>query len=65
MSRLRASKVTIVGLRSVTNLFEEKRLMWNSKYGGKGCSSLYRLRWLRCSCDLMPSYFDRIDVSGT
>ena len=36
MSRERTGNVTIVGLRSDTNLFLEKRLMWKRRYGGSG-----------------------------
>lgn len=36
ISRERVGKVTMVGLRSETNLFWEKRLMWNVRKGGNG-----------------------------
>ena len=64
MSRERTGNVTMVGLRSDTNLFLEKRLMWKRRYGGSGWRRRYRLRVLRCSCDLSPSYLERMEVRG-
>lgn len=66
MSRPRGDgNVTMVGFRSETNLFLLKRLMWNIRNCGRGCSKRCRTRWASFSDATMPLYLLRRVVRGT
>ena len=65
MSSPVGGNVTMVGLRSDTNLFAEKRLMCRRRYGGNGWRSRNRRRKLSRSWARMPSYFERMVVRAT